>query len=193
MNDAYDVSVVIPVHNTNPRMFDHVVESMFSQTLGFDRVEWIVVLHNCREDCAAYVHEKLDGHPNVLIVPLDNEAHSPSSPRNHGLRMARGEFIGFLDADDGYTPACLEKALRYIRETDADVCHFRRKVELEKEGVIESVPGRGFYVCEQKNDLLREKQMMNLENRMSELLADCENAGMTLKDIIDMVRVLGEK
>ena len=65
--------------------------------------------------------------------------------------------------------------------------------ELEKEGVIESVPGRGFYVCEQKNDLLREKQMMNLENRMSELLADCENAGMTLKDIIDMVRVLGEK
>ena len=64
--------------------------------------------------------------------------------------------------------------------------------ELEKEGVIESVPG-GFYVCEQKNDLLREKQMMNLENRMSELLADCENAGMTLKDIIDMVRVLGEK
>ena len=61
--------------------------------------------------------------------------------------------------------------------------------ELEKE----SVPGRGFYVCEQKNDLLREKQMMNLENRMSELLADCENAGMTLKDIIDMVRVLGEK
>ena len=65
--------------------------------------------------------------------------------------------------------------------------------ELEKEGVIESVPGRGFYVCEQQNDLLREKQMMNLENRMSELLADCENAGMTLKDIIDMVRVLGEK
>ena len=65
--------------------------------------------------------------------------------------------------------------------------------ELEKEGVIESVPGSGFYVCEQKNDLLREKQMMNLENRMSELLADCENAGMTLKDIIDMVRVLGEK
>ena len=65
--------------------------------------------------------------------------------------------------------------------------------ELEKEGVIESVPGRGFYVCEQKNDLLREKQMMNLENRMSELLADCENALMTFKDIIDMVRVLGEK
>ena len=64
--------------------------------------------------------------------------------------------------------------------------------ELEKEGVIESVPGRGFYVCEQKNDHLREKQMMNIENRMSDLLAECENAGMTIDDVIDMVRVLGE-
>lgn len=65
--------------------------------------------------------------------------------------------------------------------------------ELEKEGVIESVHGRGFYVCEQKNDHLREKQMMNIENRMSDILKDCENAGMTLDDVIDMVRVLGEK
>ena len=65
--------------------------------------------------------------------------------------------------------------------------------ELEKEGVIESVPGRGFYVCEQKNDHLREKQMMNIEKRMSDILKDCENAGMTLDDVIDMVRVLGEK
>ena len=65
--------------------------------------------------------------------------------------------------------------------------------ELEKEGVIESIPGRGFYVCEQKNDHLREKQMMNIESRMSELLKECENAGMTLEDVVDMVRVLGEK
>ena len=65
--------------------------------------------------------------------------------------------------------------------------------ELEKEGVIESVHGRGFYVCEQKNDHLREKQMMNIESRMSDILKDCENAGMTLDDVIDMVRVLGEK
>lgn len=65
--------------------------------------------------------------------------------------------------------------------------------ELEKEGVIASVQGRGFYVCEQKNDHLREKQMMNIESRMTQLLTECENAGMTLEDVLDMVRVLGEK
>lgn len=65
--------------------------------------------------------------------------------------------------------------------------------ELEKEGVIESVPGRGFFVCEQKNDHLKEKQMINIENRMMDLLRDCENAGMTIDEVIELVRVLGEK
>lgn len=65
--------------------------------------------------------------------------------------------------------------------------------ELEKEGVIESVPGRGFFVCEQKNDHLKEKQMINIENRIMDLLRDCENAGMTIDEVIELIRVLGEK
>ena len=64
--------------------------------------------------------------------------------------------------------------------------------ELEKEGVIESKPGRGFFVCEQKNDHLKEKQMINIENRMMDLLRDCENAGMTIDEVIELIRVLGE-
>ena len=34
--------------------------------------------------------------------------------------------------------------------------------------------------------------MMNIENRMSDILEECVNAGMTLEDVIDMVRVLGK-
>lgn len=61
--------------------------------------------------------------------------------------------------------------------------------ELEKEGVIQSVPGRGFYVCEQKNDHLREKQMINIEGRFSDLLVECKSAGMTLEEVIELVKV----
>ena len=62
--------------------------------------------------------------------------------------------------------------------------------ELEKEGVIESVPGRGFFVCEQKNDHLREKQMIQIESQFMELIRDSKNAGMTLEDVLEMVKVL---
>ena len=80
------------------------------------------------------------------------------------------------------------------KELEVSVITTKRAYEeLEKEGVIESRPGRGFYVCEQRNDHLREKQMMNIENRILELIAECENAGMSIDEIIELVKVLGEK
>lgn len=65
--------------------------------------------------------------------------------------------------------------------------------ELEKEGVIEAVPGRGFYVCKQNNDHLKEKQMMNIEGRFSDLILESKSAGMSLEDIIELIRVLYEE
>jgi len=65
--------------------------------------------------------------------------------------------------------------------------------ELEKEGVIESKPGKGFYVCEQKNDHLREKQRMNIEERYLDLITESKRVGMSLEDVIELVRVLYEE
>lgn len=62
--------------------------------------------------------------------------------------------------------------------------------ELEKEGVIEAVPGKGFYVCHQNNDHLREKQMMAIENKFLDLITECKNAGMDLDDINSLITML---
>ena len=65
--------------------------------------------------------------------------------------------------------------------------------ELEKEGVIVSVPGKGFYVCKQNNDFLKEKQRSYLEERYLELLKESRNAGMDLKEILSMIEILYEE
>lgn len=65
--------------------------------------------------------------------------------------------------------------------------------ELEKEHLIRSVPGKGFYVCEYNKDYLKEKQYMGLERRMAELLLDCRKAGMKRRDVMDMVEALMEE
>ena len=64
--------------------------------------------------------------------------------------------------------------------------------ELEKEKLIRSVPGKGFYVCEYNKDYLKEKQYIILERRMAEILADCRKAGMSKQDILDMAETLLE-
>ena len=62
--------------------------------------------------------------------------------------------------------------------------------ELEKEGLIRSVAGKGFYVCEYNTDYLREKQLMLIEARFAEIIDDCKKAGLSSRDVIDMVETL---
>ena len=62
--------------------------------------------------------------------------------------------------------------------------------ELEKEGLIRSVAGKGFYVCEYNTDYLREKQLMMIEERFEDIIEDCKKAGLTVKDVVEMVETL---
>lgn len=62
--------------------------------------------------------------------------------------------------------------------------------ELEKEGLIRSIAGKGFYVCESNKDYLKEKQMMMIEERLSELIEVSKGAGLSQKEFMEMVETL---
>lgn len=62
--------------------------------------------------------------------------------------------------------------------------------DLEKEGLIRSVPGKGFYVCEYNTDYLMEKQLVMLEKRLAEVIGDAKQAGLTAEDIKEMIDAL---
>ena len=65
--------------------------------------------------------------------------------------------------------------------------------ELEKEGLIRSVAGKGFYVCEYNTDYLMEKQLMMLEKRLQEVIFEARTAGLSCDDVMEMVRALYEE
>ena len=132
----YEVSIITPLHNVGLHMFRRTIESMKNQTLGFENIEWVVVIHNSAEEYERNIQELIVDYENVRTEILHDSFHSPSSPRNRGIDLAAGEYIGFLDGDDMYTPECLKTALRHIKRTGADFCAFRREVELESEASL---------------------------------------------------------
>lgn len=129
----YEVSIVTPIHNTNLDIFKKTAQSMRDQTMGFENIEWVIVVHNSTEEYDRQIQEMFSADENVKVEILHNDAHTPSSPRNRGLEVATGDYVGFLDGDDKYTPECLRTALYHIKKTDSDVCLFRRSVELESD------------------------------------------------------------
>lgn len=62
--------------------------------------------------------------------------------------------------------------------------------DLEKEELIRSVPGKGFYVCEYNTDYLMEKQLVMLEKRLIEVIGDAKQAGLSAEDIKEMIDAL---
>lgn len=62
--------------------------------------------------------------------------------------------------------------------------------ELESEGLIRSVAGKGFYVCEYNTDYLKEKQLMMLEKRLGEIIAEAKQAGVDCGQLVEMIEAL---
>lgn len=131
----YKVSIVTPFHNVDMSMFEKAADSMRQQTIGFENTEWIIVAHNCEPQYLPQLQEMFKDDKNVIVKELNNEAKTPSSPRNYGMTLATAPYLGFLDGDDSYTPNCLEETIRNMQETDSQIVCFRREFELQDDSL----------------------------------------------------------
>ena len=132
----YSISVVTPYHNVDNDMFDRCCKSMLDQTIGFENVEWIIVVHNSDEDHNAYVKQKLGKYKNVIIKEVKNACRTPSSPRNEGLDLVTSDYVAFLDGDDKFREYALEKIIYYFEKSQCNILAFRREFELENVGLV---------------------------------------------------------
>lgn len=62
--------------------------------------------------------------------------------------------------------------------------------ELEREGFIETVPGKGSYVSSQNKELLKEKRLKELESKLTEVITESKLIGLTLLELEEMLRLL---
>lgn len=90
------VSILIPAHNA-ARWIEATLDSALSQT--HPAVEIVVVDDGSRDDTLAIARACAALHPDRVHVATQANAGA-SAARNHALRLARGQFIQYLDADD---------------------------------------------------------------------------------------------
>lgn len=64
--------------------------------------------------------------------------------------------------------------------------------ELEKEGLVYSVPGKGFYVKEPNLEKLREEQLNDFEGKAENLIEEGIKLGLKLEEMQDILKTLYE-
>ncbi|MDC7288308.1 GntR family transcriptional regulator [Blautia schinkii] len=92
------------------------------------------------------------------------------------------------------TPGEMLPSIRSLaRDLQISVITTKRAYEeLEKEKLIYSVPGKGFYIKETNQEFLREQQLKKLEDRLSGWIDEARGLGVTEEEMHAMLDVLCE-
>lgn len=65
--------------------------------------------------------------------------------------------------------------------------------ELEREGFIETVQGKGSFVAVQNKELLKEKKLKIIEEKLAELVRESKLLGISYKEIEEILKILFEE
>ena len=62
--------------------------------------------------------------------------------------------------------------------------------ELERDGFLENVPGKGCFVAPQNKELLREAQLRRVEEKLSQAVDEARKGGFALSELQEMLNIL---
>lgn len=62
--------------------------------------------------------------------------------------------------------------------------------ELEREGFLQNIPGKGCFVAPQNRELLRETQLRRVEEILSQAVEEARRGGFTLEELTEMLNIL---
>ena len=110
------ITVIIPIYN-KIKYISAILEQLRVQT--FSDFECLLIDDGSSDGSCAVCDRfaALDGRFRVFHIPNGGVSHA----RNVGLDAARGEYITFIDSDDGIREGHLENLYRCIAESGADL------------------------------------------------------------------------
>ena len=65
--------------------------------------------------------------------------------------------------------------------------------ELEKQGLIYSEQGKGFFVSRFNPNILLEEQLKTLEDHLADVVLEAKTLNLSVEELTDMVRLLWDK
>lgn len=111
------VSVVVPIYNAE-KYLARCIESIRSQT--YDNIE-IILINDGSTDSSLYICNHFSSIDKRITV-IDKENEGVSITRNKGIKIAKGDYIGFVDSDDYVEEVMYEHMVKRIQEDNSQLC-----------------------------------------------------------------------
>lgn len=160
------VSIITPSYNQG-EFIRETIESVLSQ--DYPNIEYIVMDGGSTDQTLEILKEYGD-----RIKWFSEKDEGQADAVNKGIRMAKGEIIGWLNSDDTYCPGAIRKVVEYFRT--------HPKVDM--------VYGEGYYT--DKNSVVTDRYLTSLfdYDALASNCFICQPAAFFTKEIVEKVGLL---
>lgn len=107
------VSVIVPAYNCE-KYISTCIKSLINQT--YDKVEIIIVYDPSKDKTLEIIKRFKEKYPSKINLIIQNKKTSPAKARNVGLKIAKGEYICFCDADDYFEQNKIKLEVEWLKK-----------------------------------------------------------------------------
>ncbi|MEB3178365.1 MAG: glycosyltransferase family A protein [Nostocaceae cyanobacterium] len=106
------VTIIMPAYNAAPYLAESI-ESVLAQT--FQDFELLIIDDGSQDNTAEIARQYCEKDYRVKLFSQPNQG--VSNTRNKGIKMAKGEYIAFFDADDLWMPEKLAAHIEHFKSS----------------------------------------------------------------------------
>ena len=113
------ISIIVPIYNTQ-KYLAQCIDSILYQT--YEKIEILCINDGSTDDSISILLDYAARDGRIKLISHENVGASRA--RNEMMGIASGEYIMFLDSDDYLEPNAVERALKCIESSGADIAVF---------------------------------------------------------------------
>lgn len=124
------ISVIIPVFNSE-KTIKRCIDSVLNQT--YKSLEIIIIDDGSTDNSLSLCRNFAERDARIIVKSVKNGG--PSSARNIGLGLAKGDYVAFCDADDWMRPDMMESLMHGLQDdnTQLVMCYYGTEIKSKTE------------------------------------------------------------
>lgn len=130
------LSIIVPVYNSG-KYLKQCLDSILEQ--NFKNFELIIINDGSNDDSGSIIKDYAARDNRIVLIENKVTSGSPGTPRNQALKIAKGDYVGFVDSDDWIGPDFYACLMQKAKDESADIVfsggykkHIGEKVSIAK-------------------------------------------------------------
>lgn len=127
------ITIIVPIYNAE-NYLDRCIKSILEQT--YKNIELILINDGSTDGSSKICKKYQNTNNNIVFIDKPNEGVSKT--RNVGLKHAKGDYIGFVDADDYIEKNMYSELYNNMKkyESDLSICNYSQNNNIELKNVF---------------------------------------------------------